>query len=188
MHSPSIATAAALLVTISCLASVGAWLGAVARIPFVAGIDHYLPDAFGRMHPRWHSPVAAILTQVIVSSIFIVLGQGGTTVKGAYDVLVSSTVLITMVPFLLLFSAAIKLRAVPLVTIAAAIGLFTTISSLVLSAFPSADEPNKTLAVAKILGLTVLMLGSGVVFYLAGSRRQHRQQALAQAASIEVAP
>jgi amino acid transporter len=182
IHLPALTTFAALLVTISCLASVGAWLGAVARIPFVAGIDRYLPDAFGRMHPRWHSPVAAILTQVALSSVFIILGQGGTSVKGAYDVLVSSTVLITMVPFLLLFAAAIKLRSTPLVTIAAVVGLFTTSSSLVLSAFPSPDEPNKVLAVAKILGLTVFMLGSGVVFYYVGSRRQ---QALPQAASID---
>ena len=182
IHVPVLTTVAALLVTMSCLASVGAWLGAVARIPFVAGIDRYLPDAFGRMHPRWHSPVAAILTQVGISGIFIVLGQGGTTVKGAYDVLVSSSVLITMVPFLLLFASAIKLRATPLVAIAASIGLFTTISSLILSAFPSPDEPNKPLAVAKIVGFTGFMLGSGAVFYYIGSRRQ---QALAHAASIE---
>lgn len=182
IHLPALTTFAALLVTVSCLASVGAWLGAVARIPFVAGIDRYLPDSFGRMHPRWHSPVAAILTQVIVSAIFIILGQGGTTVKGAYDVLVSSTVLITMVPFLLLFASAIKLRATPLVMAAACVGLFTTIGSLVLSAFPAADEPNKPLAVAKIMGLTIFMLGSGAAFYYFGSRRQ---QALAHAASID---
>jgi len=77
IHLPVLTTIAALLLTISCLASVGAWLGAVARIPFVAGIDRYLPDAFGRMHPRWHSPVAAIMTQVSISAIFIVVGQGG---------------------------------------------------------------------------------------------------------------
>jgi amino acid transporter len=182
IHLPALTTFAALLVTISCLASVGAWLGAVARIPFVAGIDRYLPDAFGRMHPRWHSPVAAILTQVALSTVFIILGQGGTSVKGAYDVLVSSTVLITMVPFLLLFASAIKLHAAPLVTLAAVVGLFTTITSLILSAFPAPDEPNKVLAVTKIIGLTVFMLASGVVFYRIGSRRQ---QALAQAASID---
>src|SRR6202011_5644624 len=49
---------AAMLVMISCLASAGAWLGAVARLPFVAGLDAYLPKGFGRMHPRFGSPVA----------------------------------------------------------------------------------------------------------------------------------
>lgn len=184
LHWSALTTIAAVLVTISCLGSVGAWLGAVARIPFVAGIDRYLPEAFGRMHPRWHSPVAAILTQVAISTVFILLGQGGTTVKGAYDVLVSSTVLITMVPFLFLFASAIKLRGTAVVAVAAFIGLFTTVSSIVLAMFPAADEPNKTLAVVKVLGLTVLMLGSGVLFYALGTRRK-QEQALSPVPSID---
>ena len=61
---------------------------AVARIPFVAGIDRYLPPVFARMHPRWNSPVAALLTQTAFAALFIVLGQSGTSVKGAYDVVV----------------------------------------------------------------------------------------------------
>jgi len=175
---------AALLVTLSCIGSCGAWLGAVARIPFVAGIDHYLPAAFGRMHPRWGSPVAALVTQAAIAAIFIFLGQGGTTVRGAYDVLVSSTVVITMVPFLFLFASAIKLRAEPrspemvtipggklTVSIAAAIGLLTTVSAIVFAGFPADDDPNKALAVVKVIGLTGMMLLSGVVFYYLGRRR-----------------
>lgn len=160
-----------ILITISCLGSVGVWLGAVSRIPFVAGIDRYLPDAFGRLHPRWGSPVVALLTQAGISAFFIVLSQGGTTVKGAYDVLVSSTVVITLVPFLFLFSAAIKLRVGALTAASSLIGLVTTAGGIILALFPAADEPNKALAVAKVIGLTVLMLGSGVLVYLIRSRR-----------------
>ena len=50
-----VAPVAAALITITCLGSVGAWFEAVARIPFVAGIDHFLPESFGRMHPRWEA-------------------------------------------------------------------------------------------------------------------------------------
>lgn len=169
---------AAIFVTISCLGSVGLWLGAVARIPFVAGIDRYLPEAFGRMHPRWGSPVVALLTQAGISAVFVVAGQGGTTVKGAYEVMVSATVLITMLPFLLLFASAIKLRGTFPVIVAASIGLFTTIGAIVLAAVPAQDEPNKTLAVVKVLGLTALMLGSGVVVYYFGSRKQQEKNAV----------
>jgi glutamate:GABA antiporter len=178
---------AALLVTVSCIGSAGAWLGAVARIPFVAGIDHYLPPAFGRVHPRWGSPVVPLLTQAGFAALFIFLGQGGTSVKGAYDVLVSSTVVITMVPFLLLFATALKLHAAPLgpemisipggrwtVLVAALIGLATTITAIVLAGFPASDDPNKSLAVLKVIGLTALMLFSGVVIYLIGRRRAGR--------------
>ena len=174
---------AAVLVTISCLGSVGAWLGAVARIPFVAGIDRYLPAAFGRMHPRWGSPVVALITQAALAAIFILLGQGGTSVKGAYDVLVSTTVIITFIPFLALFASAIKLHggAAPgdiripggkvTVVIGAAIGLLTTAGSIVLAAFPADDEPNKVLAVVKVLGLTAVMVLSGLAFYRFGGQR-----------------
>jgi len=175
---------AALLVTVSCLGSVGAWLGAVARLPFVAGIDRYLPRAFGRMHPRWGSPVAALLTQAVIAAFFILLGQGGTSIKGAYDVLVSTTVIITFIPFIAVFASAIKLHSgdapggirIPggrvTVTAAALLGLFTTAASIVFAVFPPGDEPNKVLAVIKILGLTAVMVGSGVVFYRLGGRQR----------------
>jgi hypothetical protein len=48
---------------------------------------------------------------------------------------------------------------------------------LILSAFPSPDEPNKPLAVAKTVGFTGFMLGSGAVFYYIGSRRQQAARA-----------
>ena len=104
LHWSALTPIAAVLVTLSCLGSTGAWLGAVARIPFVAGLDRYLPSGFGRVHPRWGSPVVALVTQASIAAVFIFLGQAGTTVHGAYDVLVSSTVIITMVPFLFLFA------------------------------------------------------------------------------------
>ncbi len=178
---------AAGLVVISCLASAGAWLGAVARLPFVAGLDHYLPKAFGRMHPRFGSPVIALVTQAAIAGCFIFLGQGGTSVRGAYNVLVSTTVISTLLPFLLLFASAFTLSGGPVrpediriiggrttVIIAAAVGLLTTFCSVVLTLVPPSNEPNKPLAVAKILGLTAIMLGSGVLFYIAAAKRKRR--------------
>jgi amino acid transporter len=175
---------AAVLVGVSCIGSAGAWLGAVARIPFVAGIDDYLPPAFGRMHPRWGSPVAALITQAAISALLIFLGQSGTSVKGAYNVLVSSTVITTLVPFLFLFASAIKMHAEPAtsatirilggkwtVLAAAIVGLTTTLIAVVFAGFPAADDPNKVLAVVKVVGLTAAMLFSGVAIYLLGRRK-----------------
>lgn len=159
---------AAALVALSCIGSAGAWLGAVARIPFVAGIDRYLPDAFGRMHPRFGSPVVALVTQAAIAALFIFLGQGGTSVKGAYDVLVSSTVIITLVPFLFLFAAALKFRAPWFAMLAAIVGIFTTAVAIVFAGFPAGDDPNKALAVAKVIGLTVAVLAAGAAIYLLG--------------------
>ncbi len=169
---------AAVMVTVSCLGSVGAWLGSIARIPLVAGLDRYLPPAFGRVDPRWGSPVAAILAQAVLSAILIVAGQSGSTVKDAYEILVSATVLITMIPFALLFASAIKLQPSPLVAIASALGLFTTVAAMILALFPSDDETNATLAVIKVLALTLLMLGGGAAIYIIGARKKRGKHAI----------
>lgn len=139
------------------------------------------------MHPRWGSPVVALVTQAGIAAVFIFLGQGGTSVRGAYDVLVSSTVVITMVPFLFLFASALKFRGAPLtpamvripgskwtVSIAALVGLATTISAIVFAGFPADDDPNKLLAVVKVIGLTAMMLFGGVAVYLLGRKKALR--------------
>ena len=46
-----VAPVAALLV-LGGLGQAGAWFAAGGRLPFVAGIDRFLPPAFGRLHPR----------------------------------------------------------------------------------------------------------------------------------------
>jgi amino acid transporter len=181
---PWLTPLAAILVALSCLGSCGAWLGTVARIPFVAGIDRYLPAAFGRMHPRFGSPNVALLTQAAVTAVVIVLGQGGSSVKGAYDILVSSTVIVTLLPFLYLFASGVRLYGgnaagfvrIPggrsTVVAACAIGFCTTFAAIVLATFPADDEPHKAFAVAKIVLLTMLMVGSGVAVFALGRRRR----------------
>jgi amino acid transporter len=190
---PGFAPAAAALIAISSLGSVGAWLAAVARIPFVAGLDHFLPDGFGRMHPRWGSPYVALLTQSGITVVFVFLGQAGTSVRGAYEALVSMTIVVTMLPFLFVFASAIKLQLEPgprpalpggrpVALACGIVGFVTTAVSLVLSAFPSEAEPNKPLAVAKVLGMTALILATGVVLYMLGRRRARRTPHAAGAA------
>ena len=189
---PALTPIAAVLVVVSCLGSVGAWLGASARIPFVAGVDRYLPERFGRIHPRWGSPVTALLVQSAIATVFIFLGQGGTTVKGAYDVLVSTTVVITLLPFLLLFAAAMRLRTSAIgpeivrlpggrstVLVASLVGFSTTFCAIALALVPAQDETNKALAVAKIVGMTLVMVGSGVAVYVSARRRMREAERIA---------
>jgi glutamate:GABA antiporter len=178
---------AAILVVITCLGSASAYLGSVARIPFVAGIDHLLPKAFGRVHPRYGSPANALITQTAIAMVFAVLGQAGTTVKGAYEVLVNMMVITTMLPFLGVFGAAIRLSRgavaaeearIPggriTVRVFAVIGILTTTLAIALSLVPRADEPDKFLAASKVIGLTALLLGGGAAVYWNGMRRRAR--------------
>jgi amino acid transporter len=179
---------AAFLIALSALGSVGAWLAAVARLPFVAGLDHLLPESFGRVHPRWRTPHVALLSLALVIVACVLLSQAGQTVRGAYDILVSMTVICTLIPFLFLFASMVRLQREPagpevfrafggsrVAVLAGVVGFLVTAVSIVLSFFPAADEPHKTLAVAKILGLTILSTGSGVVVYWIRRRRRRSE-------------
>jgi amino acid transporter len=178
---------AAFLIALSNVGAAGAYLAATSRLPFVAGIDKFLPDAFGKLHPRWKTPWVAILTQAILGAIFIFLGQAGTSVKGAYDVLVSMGVITYFIPYLYVFAAMIKLQGEssgpgviripggkPVAYLISAVGFATTSMAIALSLLPPPDEPNKALAVFKIIGLTGALLGVGVGIYVLGQRRAGR--------------
>ena len=87
------------------------WLGALARIPASVGISDYLPRSFARIHPRHGSPANAIWAQAVLVGVLVMLGQSGTSVRGAYNVLIEMMVVTSMLPFLFLFGAAIKLSS-----------------------------------------------------------------------------
>jgi glutamate:GABA antiporter len=181
---PGVLPVAAFLIALSNIGAAGAYLAAVARLPFVAGIDHFLPRAFGTLHPRWKTPWVALLTQFVLGVVFIFLGQAGTSVKGAYDVLVSMGVITYFIPYLYLFAAMIKLQResagpeairVPggstVAKLVATLGFATTTLTIVLSLIPQPDEPNKPLALFKIVGGTGVLVLVGVGIYLVGKHR-----------------
>jgi amino acid transporter len=175
---------AAFLIALSNIGASGAYLAAVARLPFVAGIDNYLPPAFGKLHRRWGTPWVALLVQAVIGAIFIFLGQAGTSVKGAYDVLVSMGVITYFIPYLYLFASMFKLQGEPAgeevirvpggkpaAHALSILGFATTLFTIALSVLPPPDEPNKPLAVFKIVGGCGALVLIGVWLYWAGKRR-----------------
>ena len=154
----------------------------MARLPFVAGIDHFLPPVFGSAASALENAVGRAAHSILLSAIlFIFLGQAGTSVKGAYDVLVSMTVIIYFIPYLYVFAAMIKLQrepagpevirvpgGKPVAVLISVIGLLTTTATILLSVVPPADDPNKPLAVLKIVGGTAAADGRGRLDLLGG--------------------
>jgi amino acid transporter len=170
---------------VACLGAAGAYLSSTARLPFVAGIDNYLPAAFARVHPRWNTPYVAVLSYGLTGMLFAFLGQAATSVKGAYDVLVSMSVITYFIPYLFLFAAmigvqreaagpdVIRLPGGRRVAITVAmVGLLSTVITIGLSVIPADDEPNKALAVFKTVGMTAILIAAGALVYAIGKRRQ----------------
>ena len=129
----------------------------------------------------------ALLVQAAISAVFVILGQAGTTVRGAYDVLVSMSIITYFIPFMYMFAAMIRLQREPVgpgvirvpggrgvAIFVAGVGFLTTAIAIVLACVPPADEPNKALAVAKIAGLSAVLIAVGAIVYLAGKRRAER--------------
>jgi amino acid transporter len=88
------------------------------------------------------------------------------------------------IPYLYLFAAMFKLQrepagpdvirvpgGKPVARLVALVGLATTTVTIAISLLPPPDEPNKVLAVVKIVGLTGLLVLMGGAIYWAGKRR-----------------
>jgi amino acid transporter len=174
----------AVLVALNAFGAVAGWFAATARLPFVAGIDRFLPRAFGDLHPRWRTPYVALLVQAAVAGVFIFLGQAGTSVRGAYEALVSMSIISNFIPFLFMFAAMIKLQREPAgrdvirvpggaaaAKLLASLGFIVSALAIVLACVPAADEPNKMFAVVKVVGSSAALVAIGAMIYFMGTRR-----------------
>jgi len=182
----------ALFVGLNAVGSAAAYLSSTSRLPFVAGIHHCLPPAFGWIHPRYRTPWVAIGVYGLAGICVTLLGQAGTSVRGAYEVLVSMAVISYFVPYLFLFGSMIRLQSRPsgpevrrvpggrpVAIVLGLIGLASTAMTILLSAVPAEDEPNKPLALIKVVGGTIVMVGAGMTVFLFSrwkTRRMAREE------------
>jgi glutamate:GABA antiporter len=187
---PLLLATIAMLVGLNAVGGAAAFLSSTSRLPFVAGIDRYLPPMFAHIHPRFRTPWVAIGSYGLAGMVVACLSQAGTTVRGAYDVLVSMSIIAYFLPYLFLFASMIRLQDRPAppdairvpggrrVAVAlAAVGLVSTSLTIVLSVIPPAEELNKPLAVAKVLVSTAVLIGGGVVLFIIAKIKGRRTPA-----------
>ncbi len=181
----------AVLVSLNGVGNAAAFLSSTSRLPFVAGIHNYLPPVFGKVHPRFRTPWVAIAVYGSAGIIMALLGQAGTNVRGAYDMLVGMAGLTTFLPYLFLFGAMIRVQSrateagvmrvpgsKPVAIALALLGLSSTMITIVLSVIPSDDDPHPALAVVKIIGLTTVLLGGGVLAFAIARYKQRKLRLL----------
>src|SRR5215472_7473725 len=97
----------ALMLSVAIAGIGSAWMGGAARIPFVAGLDSYMPDWMGKIHPTYATPYAALIVQFVVSAVLVIINFGF-HVQEAFQRLLSLAVVLQLVPFLYMFAALIK--------------------------------------------------------------------------------
>ena len=172
----------AFVLSISIAGIASAWLSGSARIPFVAGLDSYLPSALGRLHPKFSTPYIALYLQTGISILFLAMSFIGAQVREAFQTLLNLAVVLQLVPFLYMFAALIRLgsrdskqsgyyRPVTLRT-AGISGFTVTCLGTALAFFPPPDITSKlTFEIKMWVGTIVLLALAGFFFFVYGNRK-----------------
>jgi glutamate:GABA antiporter len=173
----------ALMLSLSIAGIGSAWMGGSARIPFVAGLDAYMPSWLGSLHPRYATPYAALIVQGLVSLVLVVINfatAGG--VQAAFQTMLSIAVVLQLVPFVYMFAALLKLALRPAAVggrysrstliLAGSSGLITTVIAIVVAFFPASQIKSVMKYELSMFGLTLFFIALAAFFFFVYGRKK----------------
>ncbi|MCX8010887.1 MAG: hypothetical protein N3A61_07030, partial [Ignavibacteria bacterium] len=157
-------------------------LSGAARIPFVIGIDRYLPPVLGTIHHKYNTPHIALIVQGIASSVVIIIAAIGSTVGDMYLFLLQTTVVLQLIPYVYMFTALIKVHITygenegffkkKFVTTASGIaGCGMTIFGIAFAFVPSSNISEIILYEIKLVLSCLGFLMPALIFYRIGLRK-----------------
>lgn len=151
---------------ISIAGGASAWFAGSTRVPFMAGFDHALPAALGAVHPRWGSPHVALMAHGILSATLITATFAGSTVAEAYQVLLKSAVILSLVPFAYMFAGLATLDAAAWwQRLAGATGFVVTCLGIIAAFVPTSDVEHVLVFQVKLLVGVVGPTALGLVLF-----------------------
>ena len=165
------------LAFLECLAILGtasAWFSGAARLPFVAGIDRYLPPVIGKIHPRYQTPYVSLIVYAVLSALLTLMSFLGVSVGEAYLTLLDLAVILQLLPSCYLFGALLKhtldgqhsLNAPKPYLLANGFGgILATSIGLIVAFIPARQVTSVWLYEIKLLIGCVLVFGSAYLFY-----------------------
>ena len=177
----------AFLLSLSIAGIGSAWLGGSARIPFVAGLDSYMPSWLGKIHPKYATPYAALIVHASVSLILVIINFRSTGgVQESFQRLLSLAVVLQLIPFLYIFGALLKIAVDAkfvrghygkgTLIFAGVSGFITTILGIALAYFPAQQITSLLSYEIWMIGGTLLFIGLAAFFFYAyGSRKAARK-------------
>jgi amino acid transporter len=172
----------ALVLAISIAGIASAWLSGSARIPFVAGIDSYLPSGLGKLHPKFATPYIALYVQTGISIVFLAMSFIGAQVKEAFQTLLALAVVLQLVPFLYMFAAIVRLASADnrksayysptTLRLAGTSGFIVTCLGMALAFYPPPNLSSKFAFEIKMWGGTIaLLVLAAFFFFVYGNRK-----------------
>ena len=186
----------AFLLSLSIAGIGSAWLGGSARIPFVAGLDSYMPSWLGKIHAKYATPYAALIVHAVVSMVLVVINFTFTRagVQETFQKLLSLAVVLQLIPFLYMFGALLKIAASDSFTkgrynkatlfAAGASGFLTTSMGIALAFFPAQQITSLFSYELWMFGGTLFFIGLAAFFFYVYGRRKAAQKLAAAAPAL----
>jgi glutamate:GABA antiporter len=184
----------AIMLSLSIAGIGSAWIGGCSRIPFVAGLDSYMPSWLGNVHPRYATPYAALIVQGIVSAVLVILNFAGAGVQETFQKLLSLAVVLQLVPFVYAFGALVKFAVTEPVPkgqysratmfLAGSSGFLTTILGIALVFFPAQQISSLFWYEVWMIGGTLFFVGLAAFFFFVYGRRKVGQRTRAAAQDV----
>lgn len=180
---PWFGSVTAALVALASIGGVSAFVTGTARLPFVVGIDRYLPAPMARLHTKHGTPHVALITQGVLTSLILIAALSGSTIHEAFVMLIDMTAITSLFPLLYIMAAYPLMRhrargrnegvtltpGGPAVCwIAGSVGFATTLLAIVTSTIPPEDNHNPGLFLLKVVGGSAILVGVGLMFYRRG--------------------
>lgn len=185
----------AFLLSLSIAGIGSAWLGGSARIPFVAGLDSYMPAWLGKIHSKYATPYAALIVHALVSFVLVVLNFAlvGSSVQESFQRLLSLSVVLQLVPFVYMFCALLRIAfrqpftrghySRPTLILAGLTGCLTTIAAIAVVFFPAQQIKSLLSYEIWMFGGTVCFIGMAAFFFFVyGRRKATRESAVTSSA------
>jgi amino acid transporter len=177
----------ALMLSLSIAGIGSAWMGGSARIPFVAGLDSYMPAWLGNIHPKYATPHAALIVQGAISLVLIVVtftASGG--VQEAFQKMLSAAVVLQLIPFLYVFGALLKFAfrnslqggryGRGTLLFAGGAGFLTTALGIILAFSPAKQITSLWKYEAGMFGITLGFLAVGTFFFFGYGRLKRAEK------------
>jgi amino acid transporter len=150
------------LIVVGFVGQLSTYVAANTRLPYTLGIDHYLPPAFAKLHPRWRTPHVSILVQLGLSTLLLLATQLGENLRAGYQILVDMVTIATLIPFVYIFGSGFRFGN----RWAGISGGLIAIAGVILSISPPPDVAFVWLFELKVVGGTILLGMAGRAIFV----------------------
>jgi glutamate:GABA antiporter len=173
-----IASIGILLMTVRSISSTSVHLTGSSRLPMVAGWDRLLPDWFSRLHPRYRTPVNSIIFVGALTLLIGISSQIGAGIQEAFQLVDNAANVFYGIVYVVLFALpiagarSIRTSAPLWLRLAAVCGCCVCLLAIFFTVYPIIDVPSPLFFAAKIITVTLIANGIGVLIFIVGEKRR----------------